>query len=209
MNHNGNLEARLQSWLAIECGVDEPRRIVRADPSRILVSKCPAGFASELTDVLDRLPELFDLQAMRTAYEAEAAANPGSARSGCWHRGIIDLLARLCCARQIPAQHEEEVRIGIDSAAALLDTILWSGPRAGEAYEPSSSEAAAYVEAMASNDRDLFTRAYGVFEGAQVVNHCPGAPFARAMMAQAWEICTGTRPPTATDEAVHPLESGA
>jgi hypothetical protein len=44
--------------------------------------------------------------------------------------------------------------------------------------------------------RDLFTRHYGTFEGYAVENHCPGASYARTMLAQAWRACTGTHPPT-------------
>jgi hypothetical protein len=209
MHSDPGLEDRLQDWLGAELDIHEPRRVVRADRSRVLVSKCPPGFASELMDTMDALPELLDKAAIAAAYEAEAAAAPQSWRAECWHRAMFGLLSRLCTEHGLPASHEEEVRIGIESAAALLDTILWSGPRGGDRYTPLDGEVAAYREALGSPSRDLFTRVYGVFEGAQVVNHCPGAPIGRAMLAQAWEICTGAPPPSATGEGLGSLESGA
>jgi len=209
MPDSPGFEQRLKDWLATELDIHEPRRVVRADSSRVLVSKCPPGFAAELMDTMDRLPELLDRAAIAAAYEAEAAGDPRSLRAECWHRAILGLLRQLCAERNVPAGHEDEVRIGIESAAALLDTILWSGPRAGDGYAPLDGEVAAYREALISSERDLFTRVYGVFEGAQVVNHCPGAPIGRAMVAVAWEVCTATPPPSATGDGPGSLESGA
>ncbi len=209
MHDDPDLERRLADWLATERGIHEPRRVVRAGWSRVLVSKCPGGFAAELMGTIDVLPELLDRAAVAAAYRLEALADTRALRAECWHRAILGLLGRLCAERHVPPGHEEEVRIGVDSAAALLDTILWSSPHAGDSYAPLDGEIAAYKEALGSSGRDLFTRVYGVFEGAQVVNHCPGAPVAREMLAQAWAVCTSTPPVSATGDDAGSLESGA
>ncbi len=97
----------------------------------------------------------------------------------------------------LTADEQAEVRAGIDSVAALLDSILWSGPVAGADYAILPGESDAYVEAVARMDEGaMFTRFYGLFEGRRVENHCPGAQFARLLLAQAWTLCTGCPPPS-------------
>ena len=91
----------------------------------------------------------------------------------------------------------ELVTAGIDSVATVMRAVLWSDPVAGESYAPGSGERDAWRDAVARTEgaSDLFTRHYGAFEGRAVVAHCPGAPYARALLESAWRACTGTPPP--------------
>ena len=81
---------------------------------------------------------------------------------------------------------------------AILQTLLWTDPKIGAPYQSRSAERTAYLEAIASMDdaHDMFTRVYGWYEDRQVLNHCPGAPFARVMLEQGWRICSGEDVPT-------------
>jgi hypothetical protein len=192
------LEARLKAWLREEQQIEDGRRLVRVDDTTILISKFEPGFAPQLHSLLDELPELFDDAHVQHAYAT--SASEGSAtllRVDVWDLGMRALLATLGADRGIEDARQALVRVGIDSVRAVIDTALWSAPRTGDEYEPSSGELTAYREAIASLDpeHDLFTRHYGTFEARSVVNHCPGAPFARTMLAQAWTACTGTPPP--------------
>jgi hypothetical protein len=89
---------------------------------------------------------------------------------------------------------------GIESAQAVIDTILWSAPRVDQEYQPGAGEVQAFEEfqqaAMADAGpgagRDMFTRFYGALDGRRVENYCPGAQFGRRLVAQAWCICTRT-----------------
>jgi hypothetical protein len=183
-------------WLSSEAHVSEPRRLVRRDPGRILVSKFEDGFADRLHRALARVPELFEAAAVCEAYR-RCTADPDLARVEAWHTAIAGLLARLGAERGLTADQQAEIRAGIDSVAALLDSILWTSPAIGAAFVPSSGEVAAFREAIELMDADpgMFTRFYGVFEGVRVENHCPGAPLARRLLAQAWTVCTGTPAP--------------
>ena len=195
---DATLEARLKAWLRDEQQIEDDRRLVRVDDTTILVSKFEPGFAPQLHALLGELPELFDDAHVQRAYAT--AASEGSAtllRVDAWDLGMRALLATLGADRGIEDARQALVRVGIDSVRAVADTALWSAPRITDEYEPSSGERTAYREATASldPDHDLFTRHYGSFEARSVVNHCPGAPFARTMLAQAWTACTGTPPP--------------
>ena len=201
---NATLEARLKRWLRDELQIEEDRRLVRVDATTILVSKFEPGFAPQLHALLDSLPELFDETHIQRAYaqaaaEADTTVETGASilRVDAWALGMRALLATLGAERGIEDDRQALVRVGIDSVRAVLDAALWSAPRTGDGYEPRSGELIAYREATAGLDpnHDLFTRIYGSFEARSVVNHCPGAPFARTMLAQAWTACTGTPPP--------------
>ena len=201
-------EARLLRWLRDEAGVEERRRLVRSDDGSILVSKFEPGFAPRLHTLLDGLPQIFDRHTVADAYALSAAhAAPRTTRIEVWHGALRDLLRRACAERGIDDDEQEAfVRVGIDSVRAVLETVLWSSPAVDDAgYRPRRGEVAAYRDATRQLDsRDQFTRYYGAFEGRAVENHCPGATFARTMLAQAWAVCTGTDPPdpaTATDQA--------
>jgi hypothetical protein len=194
-------EPALNAWLVETLGVDRPRRIVRTDGERILVSKFEPGFAARLHELLDLMPELFDEAAVVAAYEAQArVAPPATLRTSAWYKAMHALLRAAADRHAIPDLRQAEVRTGIDSVYAVLDSVLWTAPCVGDAgYAPASGEIAAYRDGLdrLEPSRDLFTRHYGVFDGRAVVNHCPGASFARVMLAQAWRACTGTDTPGA------------
>jgi hypothetical protein len=183
-------------WLSLHAGVAEPRRLVRRDSERLLVSKFDEGFASRLHDALGRVPEIFETSRVCERYRVLAGRSDAGRAAG-WHAAIADLLRELGAERGLTSNDQAEIRAGIDSVAALLDSILWTSPAIGAAFVPSSGEVDAYREAIERMDADpgMFTRFYGVFEGVRVENHCPGAPFARKLLAQAWTICTRAAPP--------------
>jgi hypothetical protein len=180
-------EKRLQAWLA-DRGVEGSRRIVRETNGVILVSKFAAGFAARLHDAVERVPEMFDA----SVFNQHSASRPGLVRVEAWRVGLEGLLAEVGLGRGLDREQIAEVQAGVDSVAALLDSILWSGPVVGIAWAASEAERAAFADAQAkmSDESSIFTRFYGEFEGFRVENHCPGAQVARRLFAQAWEICT-------------------
>lgn len=194
-----DLEARLNEWLR-DSGVEDGRRIVRFDDDSMLVSKFEPGFAQTVHAVLDRLPELLDQSTISAAYNATAAtAEDATLRVTVWSRAAHNMLADFGAERDIDDNQQALIRVGLISVAALLDTMLWSGPTVGDDYSPRPGEITAFLEATdrLDPDHDLFTRHYGTFEQRRVVNYCPGSPFARVMISQAWIACTGVEPPTA------------
>ncbi|MCA9849056.1 MAG: hypothetical protein KC461_00180, partial [Dehalococcoidia bacterium] len=74
---------------------------------------------------------------------------------------------------------------------------IWTQPRVGDDYSPRNGEIDAYRDGLAAlqDERDVFTRYYGDFEGVPVRNHCPGSAFARRMLAHGWTAITDTPPP--------------
>jgi hypothetical protein len=197
---SNEFESELNKWLRETVDIDLPRRVVRVDDARILVSKFEPGFAARLHELLDLMPELFDEAAVVAAYERVGASRPAETpRMLMWHEAMHGLLRAAGERHAIPDLRQAEVRTGIDSVYAVLQSVLWSDPKLGDDYAPADGESSAYVEGLRSLDpsRDLFTRHYGVFDGRAVVNYCPGAAFARVMLAQAWRACTGTAPPEA------------
>lgn len=191
------VEERLSHWLRDEAGIAEPRRVVSHTPQRILLSKFAAGFAEGLRRTLERVPQLFDIDAATQAYQAEASLHPDASRVETWRTATSRILvAARDQGRLTPAQCSE-VQAGIDSVAAMLSGILWSEPSAAAGYEPLPGEVQAFQDAIEQLDSDgsHFTRRYGVFDGAEVVNHCPGAPYARTFLHLGWVVCTGTPPP--------------
>ena len=188
-------------WLRDTAGIEQWRRIVRDDGERILVSKFEEGFAAGVHELIALMPELFDEPAIRAAYEheAEAEAAIGTSRVDAWHRALHAMLRAAGERYSIPNVRQAELRTGIDSVYAILQTLLWTDPKVGAPFESRESERSAYLEAIESMDdaHDMFTRVYGWYEDRQVVNHCPGAPFARVMLEQGWRVTSGEDVPTA------------
>ena len=122
---------------------------------------------------------------------------PGASRVENWRAAACDLVRERAAERGLAGEDAELVTAGIESVAALMDAVLWSGPATGDSYEPAPSERDAWRDALALTEGsgDIFTRHYGAFEGRAVVAHCPGAPYARALLESAWRACTGTPPP--------------
>jgi hypothetical protein len=192
-------EAALLRWID-DLGVEGTRRLVRRDDAGILVSKFEPGFAARLHELLDLMPELFEEPSVVAAYrEAAASAEPSTKRVDAWHTAMHALLAAAGERHDVPDLRLAEVRTGIDSVRAILDTVIWSEPTVAQEYAPIPGERSAYLDGLAelADGRDLFTRYYGQFEGVPVRNHCPGASFARVMLAQGWTACSGEPPPVA------------
>lgn len=193
-----DLQAALTDWLDREVGVDRPRRVVRADESGILVSKFEPGFAAQLHRLLDEIPEIFDEAHVLEQYARMAGELPADTpRLDAWHAAMHAALRAAGERLDLDDSRLAEVRVGIDSVRAVLEAVIWSQPRVGDDYTPRSGEVQAYEDGLAAlqDHRDIFTRYYGDFEGVPVRNHCPGAMFARRMLAHGWTACTGTPPP--------------
>jgi hypothetical protein len=123
-------------------------------------------------------------------------------RVDAWRLAMSGMLANGHGPHRLSPAEQAEVQAGVDSVAAVLASVLWSEPAARDSYQPQDGERAAYRDALARLSRvdGPFTRRYGVFDGAQVVNHCPGAPYARMLLALGWRVCTGTEPPSDVGE---------
>ncbi len=114
-------------------------------------------------------------------------------RTAVWREASEAVLLEYAERRAISAHGRMMVLPGIESAQAVLDTILWSAPTIDKRYTPRPGEVTEYEDFQAGrSDRDLFTRFYGVFDGRPVENYCPGAQFGRRLIAQAWQICKET-----------------
>src|SRR5579883_1094724 len=119
-------DRRFEGRLAAAVDGLDGRRVVRRDANRILVSKFEDGFAAALHASLTRVPELFDLGSVEAKYLTLAVAEPRLRRAETWHLAMQRLLADLGAARGLAAEQQAQVRAGVDSVAALLDSILWS-----------------------------------------------------------------------------------
>ncbi|MEX1023167.1 MAG: hypothetical protein WD058_08455 [Dehalococcoidia bacterium] len=191
-------ERELREWLRDAAGVEEPRRVARVAEGEVLLSKFEPGFAARLHDLLDRVPELFDSATVAANYDVTARALPADTpRVDAWHASMHAALAAAGARMDIEDVRLAEVRTGIDSVRAVLEAVLWSGPAVGDDYAPRSGEVEAYRDGLAAlaDERDIFTRYYGEFDGRAVRNHCPGAAFARRMLSQGWRAITATPPP--------------
>lgn len=184
-------DGRLNAWLA-EAGIDGERRTVRQSDQSMLVSKFPPGFAQALVGRVEGLVELFDDDVVRVAYQGLVRANPGATRAATWHGASLHVLRELAERVGLDSRAVAEVEAGIDSVAALLDTVLFMAEPASSDVAVTVPEARAYEEALAKlhADAPLFTRQYGVLDGKTVVNHCPGSRFARLLFEQGWRICS-------------------
>jgi hypothetical protein len=197
---------RLNRWLRQEVGAEEPRRVVSRTDARVFVSKFAVGFAEHLRETLDHRADLFDVDAVSIAYARQATRSPDMPRVEVWRLAMGGMLADGHRPHRLSPAQRAEVQAGIDSVAAVLASVLWSEPIVGGAYQPQPGERGAYCDALTrlGNTDGPFTRRYGVFDGAQVVNHCPGAPYARVLLALGWRVCTGTEPPTPEDSESQP-----
>lgn len=179
-------------WLRDTAGVLERRRVVRRSESSILISKFDEGFAARLHETIDRLPVLFDGAAVAERFEVLVRDDPAMTRAEGWRRAIRALIREAADPQGLHPDAVAEVCAGVDSVAALVDTILWTGPSGPVARPPEPPEMEAYRDTRARMDAEpgIFTRYYGSFEGVPVENHCPGSQVARRLFAQAWAICT-------------------
>ena len=186
-------ERDLGGWLQ-QRGIEGPRRIVRESADTILVSKFEDGFASALLNRLGQLPALFDPAYQSSRYEAVASEDANLTRAGAWHRAALDILRTEAHAAGLSPAEVAEVEAGIDSVAALLDSVLFLGATARSGSAVSLAEQGAYRDALGRMDasQGIFTRSYGLFDGKSVVNHCPGARVARELFTLAWDICSGS-----------------
>ena len=195
---NLELQERMQVWFRETLEIEEDRRIARLDDESILASKLPPGAAGLVHEVVDKLPEIVNSAAVQAAYESRAAELPPDApRVQAWHQGLTLLLRATALERGIPDVERDLIQPGIDSVGGVMDTVLWTQPSVGAEYEPINAERSAFLDATERIDggRDVFTRVFGVFENRHVLNVCPGASFARTMLDQAWQACTGSEPP--------------
>ncbi|MYD27950.1 MAG: hypothetical protein F4X03_03395 [Dehalococcoidia bacterium] len=190
-------EDRLRRWLASEHGIAEPRRLAREDDDHLLVSKFPPGFIARVGETVERLDLLVDPDPLAAATADRARRHPREARVEGWRAAACDLVRERAADRGLTDEDAELVTAGIESVAALMHAVLWSEPLAGDPYEPAEAERDAWRDALVRTEGagDIFTRHYGAFEGRAVVAHCPGAPYARALLESAWRACTGTPPP--------------
>lgn len=182
---------RFAAWLA-ELGPDVAgRRPVRVTAREILVSKVEEGFAARLHQSLAALGTLLGREAVANRYSELARQSPAATRVAIWQAAVRSLLADAVSDGLVPPEARREVEIGVESVAALLDTILWSEPAVGADYRPGAGEISAYADALTKMNEDsgLFTRFYGEFEGKPVVNHCPGIATARQLLGDGWAIC--------------------
>ncbi len=195
---DAEFEQALVAWIHDVLGVEGFRRAVRVTDEQVLVSKFPPGFAARLHELLDQLPQIFQEEAVVAAYERAAHDLPADTpRVDAWHAAMHGMLRELGERLDVPDDRLVEVRVGIDSVRAVLEAVLWSAPSVTDDYTPRSGEVEAYRDGLAAlaDDRDIFTRYYGDFRDRAVLNHCPGAQFARRMLAQGWTACTATPPP--------------
>ena len=192
------IEGRMQRWLEQVQGITAPRRLAHADEVRLLVSRFAPGFAARVGEVLMHIGLLDDGEGLIVAaYDIRAGLEPRSLRVDVWCAATSEVARDRAQALGLSEEDAGLLVAGIESVAAVLNAVLWSGPLAGQAYVPEGSECDAYREALIGADpaSGLFTRQYGTFEGRAVVSHCPGAPYARVLLAAAWRACTGTPPP--------------
>ncbi len=199
MRPETELEEALNTWLREELGIEESRRVVRSNERRIVVSKVDAELVPDLLQLIELTPELFDSARVEAAYRQRAArADPATLRAENWRAAMQELLQAAGRRHGIHDVRLAEVRVGIDSVFAILESVLWTHPTLGESLTPHEGEIAAFRECLSRLDpaRDLFMRYYGHFDGRPVENHCPGAALARNLLEGAWRACTGTPPPS-------------
>ncbi|MFN8505931.1 MAG: hypothetical protein U0547_00030 [Dehalococcoidia bacterium] len=188
MNATVTFEQEFADWLAGLGEAGQGRRLVRRGSREILVSKLEPDVLARVQQTMLGLIDLLSPEALRERYTAIAAREPGILRVTAWRLAIRELLA----GTDLSPAARNEAEAGTDSVAALLDTVLWSAPVANVPFTLSEGERQAYDDARErmGGDAPIFTRYYGDFAGLPVMNHCPGAPIARKLLAEGWALCT-------------------
>jgi hypothetical protein len=179
-----------EAWLREAAGAMGPRRLAHAGRRTILVSKFEEGFFERLEAALQRLPALFDEQAVTVAYRTAAGMGRAASRAEAWRLAMESILRRAEASGTVDARQRAEVMAGVDSVAALLGAVTWTDPGPGSPWTPTPAETSAIAELRArlAPDGDLFTRHYGAFEGVPVVNQCPGSRYARRFLEMALQV---------------------
>jgi len=190
-------EAELLAWLRDDVGFLEFRRVARITADEVQLSKFEPGFLKYLFEVMTYFPDLFDDDAVCEAYSREATtAAPDALRVATWAAASHRLLREAGERHGIPDAPLHEIRVGIDSVQAILESVLLSRPRVGDEYVPGARDIARYREMLASlRDDQVFERYYGTFRGRAVRDYCPAVTYAYQMIAGAWRASTGTPPP--------------
>lgn len=191
-------DAALAAHVRDALGIAAPRRVVRADADVVVLSKLQPGETQTLFAAVEALPELFDAAAVGVEYGRVVAAyrERGEAplRTTAWREAVESLLDRLGAERGIDAAARRLLAPGLDSVQAVLDAVLWSAPTVDSDAPASAGERAALADVLEADDHDLFRRYYGSVDGRRVESYCPGAPFARRLLAQAFAVCGGPAP---------------
>jgi hypothetical protein len=175
-------------WLTDRLGPGHGRRAVHVRSDRVLVSKVEPGLPLRVLEAVERLPDLFEPEQLRSRMPA------GCAPVEAWHRASRAVIERAVEAGALTGPERAEVLAGLDSVAALLDACLWTAT-GQPGWQPSAAELSALTELeqrLASGSVSLFTRYYGDFEGRRVENHCPGAAIARRLLAAARDAVLGS-----------------
>ena len=133
------LKREVEDWLRSELVLDGPRRIIRVGSDRVQISKVDRDFAAELHRLLAKLPELCSESRVLTAYARRAqVASSETLRSENWRACMYELLSEAAARAGIPELRCAEVRAGIDSVFAVLESVLWSRPRLADDYVPAA-----------------------------------------------------------------------
>lgn len=163
----------------------------------ILVSRFEPKFVSRIDMVIDCLPGILEVDDVRTAYEKLVDERPFDQKTSIWRDAVEGIVVDSVKSLTISQEDADLVRAGLDSVLVILDTVLWSIPLACSSDGPSKAEKEAFLDVLEAHsvrdDRDVFIRYFGDFEGYRVVTYCPGSTWAHVFLAIAWEVCTGEK----------------
>ncbi|MCH2656846.1 MAG: hypothetical protein MKZ84_04725 [Dehalococcoidia bacterium] len=203
-----SLTKRLNSWFDKKVsGPPLERRVVgiKQDKGKalscpvdtILVSRFEPKFVGRIDTVLDCLPEILDVDNVRTAYKKLSEERPLDRKTLIWRDAVEGIVVNSVKSLTISPEDADLVRAGLDSVLVILDTVLWSAPLACSSDGPRKAEKQAFIDVLelhrARDDQDVFRRYFGDFEGYRVITYCPGSMWAHIFLAIAWEVCTGER----------------
>ncbi len=171
--------------------------LVSCPVDTILVSRFEPKFVGRIDMVLDRLPEILDVDNVRTSYEKLADERPFDQKTLIWRDAVEGILVDSIENSTVSQDDADLVRAGLDSVLVILDTTLWSAPLACSSDVPRKAEKEAFLDVLelhrVRDDQDVFIRYFGNFEGCRVVTYCPGSTWAHIFLAIAWEVCTGEK----------------